>query len=112
MGVLWRRTGHRRRPRTRRGLAGPDGEEAAKTARYTREDVDLVIDSERISFYYFRQLLEKVTAEETTKSLPHFRHLLNYAAQMVPPIINGEHAYIPASAQFDTQNYISELVDK
>lgn len=94
------------------GLAGPDGEEAAKTARYTRENVDLVIDSERISFYYFRQLLEKVTAEETTKSLPHFRHLLNYAAQMVPPIINGEHAYIPASAQFDTQNYISELVDK
>lgn len=93
-------------------LANPDGEEAATTSRYNRKDIELVIDSERISFYYFRRLLEDVTADDVAKSVPHYRLLLNYAAHMVSPIIRGEHAYIPASAQFDTQGYINELLKK
>lgn len=92
--------------------AHPDGDAVSSVARYNHEDLELVIDSERISFYYFRRLLELVSDQDLARSLSHYRHLVNYAAHMIPPIIKGEHLYIPASAQNDTREFIDDLVAK
>ncbi|RAL11483.1 lovastatin nonaketide synthase [Aspergillus homomorphus CBS 101889] len=93
-------------------LASPDGDAAALPDAYSRADFELGIDEERISFYYLRRLLELVTKEDVDRSLPHYRHLLNYAARMVPPVIKGENPYIPASAQYDTEDFINKLIAK
>ncbi|KAL4945238.1 hypothetical protein BDV06DRAFT_231409 [Aspergillus oleicola] len=94
-------------------LASPDGTTAAaSTTAHSRDDVQLAMDEERIAFYYFRRLLEFVTAEEAERSLPHYRYLFIYAGHMISSITRGEHPYIPASAKFDTAKYIDNLIAK
>ncbi len=91
-------------------ISNPDGELAAKGHGFSPRDLQIALDSERISFYYLRRLLETVTAEEKASTLPHYRHLLDWAAHVVPQVISGENPHIPKNAQFDTQSDIASLL--
>ncbi|KAJ5737005.1 lovastatin nonaketide synthase [Penicillium malachiteum] len=93
-------------------LATPDADSAALNFSYTQEDIQLSLDEERIAFYYFRQLLQLVTMDELDRSVPYYRHLLNYAKHMVPLVSTGQHACVPACAQHDTEGYINDLIAK
>ncbi|KAF4454157.1 putative polyketide synthase [Fusarium austroafricanum] len=93
-------------------LANPDGELTAAEYSFRDEDYKMALDSERIAFYYLRRLVETITPEEKANTLPHYRHLVDWAAHVVPQVINGGNPYIPASAQKDTHNDIQRILQK
>lgn len=90
--------------------SNPDGELTAAGHGFSPRDLQIALDSERIAFYYLRRLLETVTAEEKASTLPHYRHLLDWAAHAVAQVINGENPHIPKHAQFDTEPVIDSLL--
>ncbi|KAF2175886.1 polyketide synthase PksB [Zopfia rhizophila CBS 207.26] len=93
-------------------LAHPDGELTAAGCEFKAKDLQIALDSERISFYYLRRLVEIITAEEKANTLPHYRHLVDWAAHVVPQIMRGENPYIPENAKHDTQSDIDALLRK
>ncbi|CAG7565352.1 unnamed protein product, partial [Fusarium equiseti] len=93
-------------------LAGPDGELTAAEYSFKPEDYKMALDCERIAFYYLRRLVETITPEEKANTLLHYRHLVDWAAYVVPQVANGGNPHIPASAQNDTHDDIQQLLKK
>ena len=93
-------------------LAGPDGEVTAADYCFRTEDFNMALESERVAFYYLRQLVETITPEEKANTLPHYRNLLDWAAYVVPQVIAGKNPHIPASAQHDTHADINKILQK
>lgn len=93
-------------------LAGPDGELTAAEYSFKPEDYKMALDCERIAFYYLRRLVETITPEERANTLLHYRHLVDWAAYVVPQVSNGGNPHIPASAQNDTHDDIQQLLKK
>ncbi|KGO39265.1 Acyl transferase/acyl hydrolase/lysophospholipase [Penicillium expansum] len=93
-------------------MALPDGDAVAAKHEFKAEDLTTAMDSERISFYYLRHLVDTITAQEKADTLWHYRHLLDWAAFVVPQVLNGSNAHIPASAKHDTQADIDKLLQK
>ncbi|EXK85226.1 hypothetical protein FOQG_10877 [Fusarium oxysporum f. sp. raphani 54005] len=93
-------------------LASPDGELTAAEYSFRDEDYKMALDSERIAFYYLRRLVETITPEEKANTLPHYRHLVDWAAHVVPQVIDGRNPHIPSSAQKDTHEDIQNILKK
>ncbi|ENH63773.1 Lovastatin nonaketide synthase [Fusarium oxysporum f. sp. cubense race 1] len=93
-------------------LASPDGELTAAEYSFRDEDYKMALDSERIAFYYLRRLVETITPEEKANTLPHYRHLVDWAAHVVPQVIDGRNPHIPPSAQKDTHEDIQNILKK
>lgn len=93
-------------------IAHPDGEITAAGCEFKAKDLQIALESERISFYYLRRLLETITAEEKASTLPHYRHLLDWAAHVVAQVIRGENPHIPEDAKHDTQANVQALLRK
>ncbi|KAK7973541.1 Acyl transferase/acyl hydrolase/lysophospholipase [Apiospora saccharicola] len=92
--------------------ASPDGEAAAASARYTPEDVERALDSDRICFYYLRRLRDTMTAQEKDGALPHYRHLLDHAAHIADQVSAGQHPTVPPDAMRDTPDVVDGLEHK
>ncbi|OAQ95890.1 hypothetical protein LLEC1_01631 [Akanthomyces lecanii] len=92
--------------------AVPDGDEIAANHNFKAEDLTTAMDSERISFFYLRRLVETITTQEKAETVWHYRHLLDWAAFVVPQVLNGSNAHVPASAKQDTQTDIDKLLQK
>ncbi|ATY61556.1 Acyl transferase acyl hydrolase lysophospholipase [Cordyceps militaris] len=67
------------------------------------------IKGERVAFYYLRKLLETVTDEEKENTLPHYRHLLNWASHVVKNVKDGRNSFVPKSWQTDTAADIAQI---
>ncbi|KAH6867729.1 hypothetical protein B0T10DRAFT_596949 [Thelonectria olida] len=93
-------------------LASPDGELTAAEYCFRTEDFNMALDSERIAFYYLRRLVETITPEEKANSLPHYQHLVDWAAHVVPQVISGRNPHVPASAQHDTHADIQAILKR
>ncbi|KAM0228605.1 hypothetical protein ACHAPO_010577 [Fusarium lateritium] len=93
-------------------LAGPDGELTAAEYSFKPEDYKMALDCERIAFYYLRRLVATITPEEKANTLPHYRHLVDWAAYVVPQVSKGGNPHIPASAEKDTHDDIQQLLKK
>ncbi|KND87975.1 Nonribosomal peptide synthetase 14 [Tolypocladium ophioglossoides CBS 100239] len=93
-------------------IANPDGELTAADYEFKPKDLKIAIDSERISFYYLRRLVETITGEEKANTLPHYRHLVDWAAHVVPQVMNGRNPHIPEAAKHDTQADVDALLQK
>lgn len=92
--------------------AVPDGDAVAENHEFKAEDLCIAMDSERISFYYLRHLVETITAQEKAETVWHYQHLLDWAAFVVSQVLNGSNAHVPASAKHDTQADIDKLLQK
>ncbi|KAF4335575.1 polyketide synthase [Fusarium beomiforme] len=93
-------------------LANPDGELTAAEYSFRDEDYKMALDSERIAFYYLRRLVETITLEEKANTLPHYRHMVEWAAHVVPQVISGSNPHIPAAAKHDTHEDIQNILKK
>ncbi|KAF5538673.1 polyketide synthase [Fusarium mexicanum] len=93
-------------------LAGPDGELTAAEYSFRDEDYKMAVDCERIAFYYLRRLVETITPEEKANTLPHYRHLVEWAAHVVPQVVDGVNPHVPSSAQKDTHEDIQNILKK
>ncbi|CAG8958684.1 hypothetical protein HYFRA_00011526 [Hymenoscyphus fraxineus] len=93
-------------------VSNPDGGLAAAGHGCTPEALQVAVDSERISFYYLRRLIDTITDEEKANTLPHYQSLLEWAAYVVSQVIRGENPHIPEAAQHDTQLDIDALLKK
>ncbi|KAL4971415.1 hypothetical protein BDW66DRAFT_155688 [Aspergillus desertorum] len=91
-------------------LSSPDGDVAAAGDSFPHRELSVAIDMERIAFYYMRQLLATVTAEERATTLPHYRILLKWAEHAVSKVIDGADPHVPAAARHDTRADIDELL--
>ncbi|KAF4416988.1 polyketide synthase [Fusarium acutatum] len=89
-------------------LAGPDGELTAAEYSFRDEDYKMALDSERIAFYYLRRLVETITPAEKANTLPHYRHLLDWAAH----VVDERKPHIPSSAEKDTHEDIQNILKK
>jgi hybrid polyketide synthase/nonribosomal peptide synthetase ACE1 len=76
---------------------------------FSAEAIESAIKGERISFYYLRRLLEAITPEDKANTLPHYRHMLTWASHVVELVKNGKNSFVPANAQFDTEEQINTL---
>lgn len=90
----------------------PDGELSCVRHGYTTTDIQTALDSERISFYYLRQLVDAITPEEKASTLPHYRRLLDWADDAVDLVARGENTHIPANAKYDTKDYVNTIITK
>ena len=93
-------------------LAHPDGQVTAASCTYKAEDLEIALDSERIAFFYLRRLVDSITPEEKANALFQYRHLVEWAAYVVPKVLRGENPYIPQEAQNDTRFDINALLKK
>ncbi|KAL4880555.1 hypothetical protein BJY04DRAFT_219024 [Aspergillus karnatakaensis] len=92
--------------------ANPDGDAAAAGESLPPHDLTLLLDMERIAFYYTRQVLANVTDEERATTLPHYRILLKWAQHVVSRVQTGADPNIPASAIHDTRAEIDSLIER
>ncbi|EFR01671.1 lovastatin nonaketide synthase [Nannizzia gypsea CBS 118893] len=88
----------------------PDGDLVAADYGYKPKDIEVALDCGRIAFYYLRQLIDTITVEEKAKTLPHYRHLLDWAEYVVPQVMRGENSQTPQSAVYDTKANIDTLL--
>jgi hybrid polyketide synthase/nonribosomal peptide synthetase ACE1 len=93
-------------------LAYPNGQITAASCTYKAEDLEIALDSERIAFFYLRRLVDSITPEEKANALFQYRHLVEWAAHVVPKVLRGENPYIPQEAQNDTRFDINALLKK
>ncbi|KAF5987967.1 putative polyketide synthase [Fusarium bulbicola] len=93
-------------------LAGPDGELTAAEYSFRDEDYKMALDCERIAFYYLRRLVDTITPEEKANTLPHYRHLVEWAAHVVPQVVDEANPHVPSSAQKDTHEDIQNILKK
>jgi hybrid polyketide synthase/nonribosomal peptide synthetase ACE1 len=92
--------------------AQPDGELVAASCTYKPKDLQIALDSERISFYYLRRLVENITVSENANTLQHYRYLVEWATHVVSQVLRGENPYIPEDAKNDMQSDIDVLLKK
>ncbi|KAI0413959.1 lovastatin nonaketide synthase [Xylaria grammica] len=93
-------------------VANPNGELAAEGHGYQPEHLQIALDSERIAFFYLRHLVNTITPDEKAQVLPHYRHLLDWAAHVVPQAVRGENPSIPSNAQYDSKDDIDAFVQR
>ncbi|KAH9909070.1 lovastatin nonaketide synthase [Xylariomycetidae sp. FL2044] len=92
-------------------IAEPNGELAADGHKFQPSHLRMALDSERVAFFYLRKLVDTITHEERARTLPHYRHLLDWAAYVVPQVVRGENPHIPKDAQHDTQDVINTFLE-
>ncbi|KAI0856844.1 hypothetical protein F4860DRAFT_528733 [Xylaria cubensis] len=85
-------------------IANPNVELAADGHGFQSKHLEMALESERIAFFYLRNLVDSITPEERANTLPHYRPLIDWAAHVVPQVIRGEDPHIPKDAQYDTQD--------
>nr|A0A2Z5XAL7.1 RecName: Full=Hybrid PKS-NRPS synthetase phm1; Short=PKS-NRPS phm1; AltName: Full=Phomasetin biosynthesis cluster protein 1 [Pyrenochaetopsis sp.]BBC43184.1 PKS-NRPS hybrid [Pyrenochaetopsis sp.] len=92
-------------------IDSPSGDLAVINDGWDSHSSEAAIKGERVSFFYLRRLLEEITPEEKEKTLPHYRHLLNWAAHVVARVSAGKNPCVPASCMQDTQEIIDSMWD-
>jgi hypothetical protein len=96
----------------RYGVADVDGELALTGEKPTPLDIERATDLERISFYYLMNLLRSITPDETAKSLPHYKRLIDWAAHVEDSVDRGEHLTVRAENKLDSHEVIQTLIAK
>lgn len=91
---------------------GPNGEIAAGGDALSAQDVENAVNAERVAFYYLRRLVEETTPEEKANTLPHYKHLLDWASRKVDFVKSGRNQFIPPKYQHDTQEQIDTVLAK
>lgn len=86
-------------------LAAPADEE-----RTALDTANALVD-ERVAFYFVRRLVESINPDEWECLLPHYRHLMAWAARCVDLVKQGKNSSVPASYLSDTEGIISSLID-
>ncbi|CAO2648218.1 Nn.00g074850.m01.CDS01 [Neocucurbitaria sp. VM-36] len=90
-------------------LDRPDGDVALINDRWTPSELDAALKGERVSLYYLIRLLEGITPEEKANTLPHYQHLLNWAAYAVDRVKAGKNPSVPASWARDTEEQVKSI---
>lgn len=93
-------------------VASPDGTIAARNERPTAYEKSIAHDLERVCFYYLRNLAEKITPKEKTKTLWHYQRLLDWASHVSNRVNTGKHPNISKEWQQDSHEDILELVGR
>ncbi|EKG15258.1 Beta-ketoacyl synthase [Macrophomina phaseolina MS6] len=88
-------------------LAQPDGGKADVAGEV---DVRMAQDSERFAFYWIRQTLASVTAEEEAGALQHHKRMLAWFRFSHDQVAKGQHPHVKPSALQDTESQVEALV--
>ncbi|KAF2646001.1 equisetin synthetase [Massarina eburnea CBS 473.64] len=89
----------------------PDGEAASAGLHLSDQELKVVRDLERISFYYVRNVAN-MSAEDRDNALPHHKHMMTWADYVVNECRNGTHMGVDPSCMNDTEEDILALTDK
>jgi hybrid polyketide synthase/nonribosomal peptide synthetase ACE1 len=89
----------------------PNGDIAVLNDGWDAYGLDAALKGERVSFYYLRHLLESISPEEKANTLPHYQHLLNWAAHAVARVKAGKNPSVPPSCVQDTEEQITSMWD-
>lgn len=87
----------------------PNGDLVVVDNGFAADDIDMAIDSDRISFYYLRRLVESISPEERAHALPHYQSLLAWATKVVTLVKTGGNPFVPSSCQEDTEEQIDSI---
>lgn len=87
----------------------PHGDLVVVDNGFTTDDIDMAINSDRISFYYLRRLVESISPEERAHALPHYQSLLAWATKVVTLVKTGGNPFVPSSCQEDTEEQIDSI---
>jgi hybrid polyketide synthase/nonribosomal peptide synthetase ACE1 len=94
-------------------LAVPNGEAVVGSEEVLPpETVAVLLGTERMSFFYVRRLAQEITPEERANTLPHFKHLLNWAENVVGAVSSGKHPTVPQEAMNDTHETTKAFIRK
>ncbi|KAJ5204641.1 Equisetin synthetase [Penicillium cinerascens] len=76
------------------------------------ENDDMLFASERVAFFYLRQLKEVITEWERSDTPAHFQVLLDFASRAVESVSQGQHPQVPSNALKDSPAYVRSLIAK
>ena len=93
-------------------IADADGCLTATKLQLEDNAVEIANDIERASFFYLHDAVKNITPDQKAKTLPQYRHLLNWAEHIVDQVQKGEMKHIPAAAERDTKADIDSLLKK
>ncbi|KAK2818443.1 putative PKS/NRPS-like protein biosynthetic cluster, partial [Arthroderma sp. PD_2] len=93
-------------------LANPDGYLAAMGETIPSTDVQLYLDTERISYWYIRNVLNSITPEQREHILPHFKFYLRWCEHMVDMVARGAYPKVPPECSSDTRDDIANLIER
>ncbi|KAH8753456.1 hypothetical protein BGZ57DRAFT_958474 [Hyaloscypha finlandica] len=94
-------------------LAIPNGEAAVGSDRsFPADQAAVLLGTERMGFFYCRRLLQEITPEERANTLPHYKHLLNWAEHVVGRVSSGKHPNVPQEAVYDTHETIKAMIQQ
>ncbi|PVI02593.1 putative equisetin synthetase [Periconia macrospinosa] len=87
----------------------PDGDIALINDQWTASELDAALKGERVSLHYLIRLSESITPEEKANTLPHYQHLLNWAAFAVNRVKAGKNPNVPSSWVHDTEEQVKSI---
>ncbi|KAL1875163.1 putative Hybrid PKS-NRPS biosynthetic cluster [Diaporthe australafricana] len=90
-------------------IDAPNGDLVVVDDGFTADDIDMATNSDRVSFYYLRRLVESITPEERAHALPHYQSLLTWATKVVTRAKTGKNPFVPSSCQDDTEEQIDAI---
>ena len=94
-------------------VASPDGAVALAQEHYmTPERTEILKASERVGFYYIRNLYETLTPDEKANALPHYKRFLEFAERIVGMVSKGQLPNVPPEACKDTRGFVRSLMAK
>jgi hybrid polyketide synthase / nonribosomal peptide synthetase ACE1 len=92
-------------------LSGCDGVDSNESLSEENEN-EVAAVCERASYFYLRNLREKISPEEDSSFKWHFQKLLGFVDYVLPAIANGSYKSVDAKWANDSQELITFLVQK
>ena len=74
------------------------------------EQAAALLCTERMGIFYCRRLVNEITPEERANTLPHYKHLLNWAEYMVERVSTGKHPNVGRESLNDSHETIKAMV--
>lgn len=89
-----------------------DGKLAVMNDKLDPMDIERAEDLERVAYFYMRRLLEAISPEERSATLPHYQQLLAWVARVDASVILGENPTVCSERREDTRDVIAGLLAK
>ncbi|KAF3480935.1 uncharacterized protein GIQ15_06282 [Arthroderma uncinatum] len=93
-------------------LASPDGQLAAMGEMMSSSDIQLYMDTERISYWYIRNIISAITPIQREHVLPHFKFYLRWCEHMVDMVTRGAYPRVSPERNSDTRDDIANLIGR